>query len=174
MTDRVERIAFDIGGTFTDVIVLWEDGRLQTAKILSLLETVGRDIRVKLGLERVPVGGFMHGTTVAANALLERKLARVGLVTTEGFRDVLEMRSQRRPNVYDVNWDRPEPLVPRKLRLEVCERVRADGTIEKPLDARQAKEVVDALADIETGPGADGAMSQPLKPPVIKTVTVRP
>jgi len=148
---RVERIAFDIGGTFTDVVVLWADGRLQTAKILSLLETVGRDIRVKLGLEDVPVGSFIHGTTVAANALLENKLARVGLITTTGFRDALEMRSQRRPNVYDINWDRPPSLVPREWRLELDERVLADGRVERPLDPAQARAAVAQLAaaDVE-------------------------
>jgi N-methylhydantoinase A len=143
---RIERIAFDIGGTFTDVVVLWADGRLQTAKILSLLETVGRDIRVKLDIEDAPVGSFIHGTTVAANALLENKLARIGLITTAGFRDALEMRSQRRPNVYDINWDRPPPLVPREWRLELKERILADGRIDAPLDAAEARAAVDALA----------------------------
>ena len=148
----IERIAFDIGGTFTDVIVLRRDGSLQTAKILSLLESVGWDIRVQLKLADLRVASYIHGTTVAANALLERKVARVGLLTTAGFRDVLEMRSQRRPNIYDANWDRPAPLVPRALRLELGERVRACGAIETPLDLDEARRKVDALV-------ADGAQA---------------
>jgi N-methylhydantoinase A len=146
MSSQIERIAFDIGGTFTDVVVLWTDGRVGTAKILSLLDTVGEDIRRRFKLDETEVRGFIHGTTVAANALLEGKVARIGLITTNGFRDVLEMRSQRRPNIYDVNWDRSKPLAPRERRLEVRERVLADGAIETPLDLADAGVVVDRLA----------------------------
>jgi N-methylhydantoinase A len=145
MGARIERVAFDVGGTFTDVIVLWDDGRLEAAKILSLLETVGRDIRAMLDGASATVGGYIHGTTVAANALLEDRLARIGLVTTEGFRDVLEMRSQRRPNIYDVNWERSPALVPRELRFEVRERILADGTIDEPLDLANVETAIDDL-----------------------------
>ena len=142
---RIERIAFDIGGTFTDVVVLWSDGRLETAKLLSLLETVGGDIRKALRLDGAAIEGYVHGTTVAANALLEGKLSRIGLLTTDGFRDVLEMRSQRRPNIYDVNWERSKSLVPRELRLGLAERIRADGSVETPLDEMEAGVAVDRL-----------------------------
>jgi len=142
--ERIERIAFDIGGTFTDVIVLWSSGRIQTGKLLSLLDSVGTDMLRTFGLEGLAVGGFVHGTTVATNALLEQKTAQVALITTAGFRDVLEMRSQRRPNVYDVAWERSPPLVPRWQRVEVRERVLADGSVETPLAPAAAADAVAA------------------------------
>lgn len=141
----IKRVAFDIGGTFTDVILQYADGRLQLAKVLSLLDTVGRDIRTTMDFDPADVGAFIHGTTVAANALLEGRIARAGLITTAGFRDVLEMRSQRRPNIYDVNWDRSKPLIPRDLRMEVKERILADGRVEMPLDPADLDRAVDAL-----------------------------
>ena len=141
---RIERIAFDIGGTFTDVIVLWSDGRIQTGKLLSLLDSVGGDMLRTFELEGLAVGNFVHGTTVATNALLEHKTAKVALITTAGFRDILEMRSQRRPNVYDIAWERSPPLVPRWDRFEVRERMRSDGSVETPLAPEAAAAAVDA------------------------------
>ena len=137
------RVGFDIGGTFTDVILLGDDGQLTTTKVLSLLDRVGEDI---VGLirrtagEQSQVESFVHGTTIASNAVIENKTATTGLLTTKGFRDELEMRGQRRPNIYDASWDRLPPLIPRSLRLEVEERILGDGGIEQPLrldDVRQ-------------------------------------
>jgi N-methylhydantoinase A len=141
MTNRVERLAFDIGGTFTDVIVLMSDGQLKTGKVLSLLDTIGADIRETFELNGESAGEFIHGTTVAANAMLEEKWARIAFITTKGFRDVLEMRGQRRPNVYDMNWTRSKPLVPRDLRVEVQERVLADGSVETELTEAEINRV---------------------------------
>ncbi|HJY84889.1 MAG TPA: hydantoinase/oxoprolinase family protein [Candidatus Binatia bacterium] len=138
------RVGFDIGGTFTDVIVLGDDGRLTTAKVLSLLDRVGEDIVacVQRSAATGQVESFVHGTTIASNAVIENKTATTGLITTRGFRDELEMRGQRRPNIYDVAWDRLPPLVPRSLRLEVRERVLGDGSVEQPLDPKEAQEVI--------------------------------
>src|SRR5499426_1480241 len=141
------RVGFDIGGTFTDVIVLGDDGQLTTAKVLSLLDRVGEDIVacVQRSAPTDQVESFVHGTTIAANAVIENKTALTGLITTKGFRDELEMRGQRRPNIYDVAWDRLPPLVPRSLRLEVRERILGDGSVEQPLDLQEAREVIKKL-----------------------------
>ena len=143
------RVGFDIGGTFTDVIVLEDDGRLTTAKVLSLLDRVGEDIVacVQRSASHAKVESFVHGTTIGSNAVIENKTALTGLITTKGFRDELEMRGQRRPNIYDASWDRLPPLVPRSLRLEVHERALGDGTIEQPLDPKDAQTVIRTLLD---------------------------
>ena len=141
------RVAFDIGGTFTDVIVLGDDGQLTTAKVLSLLDRVGEDIVacVRQASPAPRVENFVHGTTIAANAVIENTLAVTGLLTTQGFRDELEMRGQRRPNIYDAEWDRLAPLIPRELRLEVNERILGNGTIEHPPDLTEARVAIKNL-----------------------------
>src|SRR5713226_5676299 len=112
------RVGFDIGGTFTDIIVLGDDGEIVTDKVLSLLERVGEDVAacVRPLARTQQVESFVHGTTVASNAVIEGTAARTGLITTRGFRDDLEMRGQRRPNIYDLNWDRLPSLVSRSRR----------------------------------------------------------
>lgn len=131
------RIGIDTGGTFTDFIIL--DGRsVRTLKLLStpsnpadaILEGLGR-IRGKRA------GEIRHGSTVATNALLERKGARTALVTTAGFEDVLEIGRQNRPRIYSLVPSRPEPLVPARLRFGVTERTLYDGAILVPLDPRE-------------------------------------
>jgi N-methylhydantoinase A len=143
------RVGFDIGGTFTDVIVLGDDGRLTTAKVLSLLGRVGEDIVacVQRSASTGTVESFVHGTTIGSNAVIENKTAVTGLITTKGFRDELEMRGQKRPNIYDVSWDRLPPLVPRSLRLEVKERILGDGSVEQPLDPQETRAVIGKLLD---------------------------
>ena len=119
------RIGVDVGGTFTDVILQLADG---TASIRKLLSTPPRYDRAVVeavaGLASAPdeIDDVVHGTTVATNAVLERRGARTALVTTAGFRDVLELRRLRIPQMYDPFWRKPEPLVPRRLRLELAER----------------------------------------------------
>lgn len=159
------RIGVDVGGTFTDVAAVDEHGRIVIAKCAStpkdpsdgLLEglallaaEVGTDLAGLLGdTERI-----VHGTTVATNALLERKGARVGLLTTEGHRDVIEMREGLKDDRYNLRMPPPDPLVPRALRLGVRERIAADGRVTVPLSARSlaaaigrlAREKVDAVA----------------------------
>src|SRR5207248_7049822 len=127
------RIAVDTGGTFTDCVWI-ENGRLQILKVFStphdpseaIANAVAR-IRGKSNREVV----LLHGTTVGTNALLQRKGARTALVTTAGFEDAIEIGRQARPNLYDLNVRRIEPLVPRELRFGLAERTRPNGSIER-------------------------------------------
>ena len=147
------RVGFDIGGTFTDVIVLRDDGKIDTAKVLSLLDRVGEDIvaHIRQSGTHEQIDNFVHGTTIASNAVIEGTTAPTGYITTRGFRDDLEMRGERRPNLQDPNWVRSPPLVPRQLRLELSERILGDGTVERPLDVEEARQVIRMLAshDVE-------------------------
>jgi N-methylhydantoinase A len=142
------RVAFDIGGTFTDVIIIGDDGRISTTKVLSLLDRVGEDIiaciRPLAHLQAVE--SFVHGTTIASNAIIEGNTATTALITTRGFRDNLEMRGERRPNVQDPNWIRGPALVPRRLRLELGERILGDGTVEQALNPDEARALLRTLA----------------------------
>lgn len=127
------RLAVDIGGTFTDVVLATLDG-LATTKVLTThdqpADGVMEGIRQVLDATRVDVADIsvvVHGTTLATNALIERRGARTALLTTAGHRDVLEMAFENRFEQYDINIDRPIPLVPRRLRLPVGERIAATG-----------------------------------------------
>ena len=127
-------LGVDVGGTFTDLAALVE-GHVVTAKVPSTPRDQSEGVMAVVraaGLQGVTA--FAHGMTVATNALLERRGARTALVTTHGFRDVLEIGRQARPHLYDLTRRRPAPLVPRALRFCVRERVGPDGEIE-PLDA---------------------------------------
>lgn len=153
-TDNRFRVGVDIGGTFTDIVLLGADGTLHTKKIPSstgdyanaIVEGLA-DVFASTGLAGTGIDEIRHGTTVASNAILEGKGARVGLITTQGFRDVLELRTLRMPRLYDMAWQKPPPLVERYLRRTVDERVRASGEIEKPLDMADARAQVQALVD---------------------------
>ncbi|BBK42085.1 methylhydantoinase [Allostella vacuolata] len=146
------RLGIDIGGTFTDLVFLAPDGQVLTSKVLSTPDDYSRGIAE--GLAAVFAAGqaradavdqVVHGTTVATNAILEGKGARVGLLTTEGFRDVLEIRRLRMPVLYDINWQKPKPLVDRARRQEVAERIDAEGRVERALDRDGAAAAIDAL-----------------------------
>jgi N-methylhydantoinase A len=146
------RVGVDIGGTFTDIVLLGSDGTLHTKKISSSVGDYARaivdglsELFVETGLAGEAIEEIRHGTTVASNAILEHKGARVGLVTTQGFRDVLEIRTLRMPRLYDLAWEKPAPLVERYLRQVVDERVDARGRIERALDPRDAERAVDVL-----------------------------
>ncbi len=126
----VVRFGVDTGGTFTDLVD--DDGRI--LKVPSTPDDPGRAVReASAGFGR-RAGVLAHGTTVATNALLERKLGRVALVTTRGFADVIEIARQARPSLYDARVDRPPALVPRERRFEVAGRLGADGTELEPFD----------------------------------------
>ena len=134
------RLAADIGGTFTDVVLERGDRRwsckvLTTPRApeLGVLDGVRR-LLADAGVAPAEVGLFLHGTTLATNALIERKGARTALLTTEGFRDVLEMGYEKRFDQFDVQVERPPELVPRPLRFVAAERVAADGSVLRPLD----------------------------------------
>jgi N-methylhydantoinase A len=146
------RLGVDVGGTFTDLVALSE-GDLVTAKVPSTPRDQSEGVMNAVEsaeVEAASVGALAHGMTVATNALLERRGAKTALVTTEGFRDVLEIARQNRPSLYDLSMDRPPPLVPRDLRFTVDERMGPDGEI-KPLDEESLRETVRALeeADVE-------------------------
>jgi N-methylhydantoinase A len=146
------RVGVDIGGTFTDIVLLGDDGTIHTKKISSSVDNYARAIVEGLvevfreqGLGGAAIEEVRHGTTVASNAILEHKGARTGLITTKGFRDVLEIRTLRMPRLYDISWTKPAPLVERYLRQVVDERVDAFGKVERPLQLADAERAVDAL-----------------------------
>ena len=137
----VTRAAADIGGTFTDVAVLTPDGRLATRKLPSTPDNYAdavvagvRDLLEELGSPPGALEELLHGCTVATNAILEGKGAPTALLTTRGFRDVLELRRVRVPNLYEPLYERPPPLVPRQLRFEIDERTGPRGELLRPLD----------------------------------------
>ena len=146
------RIGVDIGGTFTDIVLLGSDGTIHTKKISSSVENYARaiveglnELFAETGLAGDVIEEIRHGTTVASNAILEHKGARTGLITTKGFRDVLEIRTLRMPRLYDLTWTKPAPLVERYLRQVVDERIDARGNIERALDPEDAERAVAAL-----------------------------
>jgi N-methylhydantoinase A len=143
-------LGVDVGGTFTDLAAL-VDGRVVTAKVPSTPDDQSEGVMAVVGaVELGEVTTFAHGMTVATNALLERRGARTALVTTEGFRDVLEIGRQARPSLYELARRRPAPLVPRELRLTVRERMGPDGEL-APLEEDSLAAAADALraADVE-------------------------
>ena len=161
MTHRY-RLGVDVGGTFTDGILIDEKtGETRIAKVPStpsdpsvgFLEAVER-ILGEAGIEASDVGYLVHGTTVATNAIIEGKLAPTGFITTEGFRDMLEIQRQIRPSLYDLLFEKPRPLAPRYLCFGIPERLDATGDVVTPLDEQAVaaaagqlkKEGVEALA----------------------------
>ncbi|MEM7710025.1 MAG: hydantoinase/oxoprolinase N-terminal domain-containing protein, partial [Pseudomonadota bacterium] len=143
-------IGVDVGGTFTDVFTLDEaTGRAAVAKVPTTRPDQSGGFLAGIA-HRVPdlsaASTIVHGTTAGTNALLERKGARVGAITTEGLRDVLEMRRRDRPRTWGLRGDF-EPVVPRDLRLEVPERVLADGTIRTPVDLDAVRAAARDLLD---------------------------
>jgi N-methylhydantoinase A len=147
------RIAADIGGTFTDV-VLEQEGQRWTAKVLTtpaapeegVLEGV-RAVLARAGLASSDVSLMIHGTTLATNAIIERKGAPTGFITTEGFRDVLALGNESRYDQYDLNIDLPQPLVRRRHRVPVAERLDNTGKILRPLDEAAVANAVRFLRD---------------------------
>jgi len=143
----------DIGGTFTDV-VLRGGGTVRTLKLPSTPEDYSRailaavrDIKDRFGVEARDISAVVHATTVATNTILEHKGAKTALLTTEGFRDVLEMRRLRIPVMYDLQYDKPPPLVPRRLRFELGERLGPRGEVKKPLSDEEVRTVAKRLLD---------------------------
>ena len=146
------RVAADIGGTFTDIALLTPDGHLSTGKLLSTpsnyADAVVEGVTALLhrrGLAAQDIAEVLHGCTVATNAILEHKGARTALITTQGFRDVLELRRVRVPRLYAPLWKKPPPLVPRRLRFEAVERIGADGRIVRSLDEASLEAVIAAI-----------------------------
>lgn len=150
---RQARIGVDIGGTFTDLVLIEDEGRIFHSKVAStprapeeaVLEGISALVtQADLGFG--DIAEIVHGTTVGSNTLLQKLGAKTGLITTRGFRDVLEIGRLRTPNMFDLQWEKPEPLVRRRYRLEVAERIAADGTVLVPLDEDELLEVAGRLA----------------------------
>lgn len=153
MTEKFYRLGCDIGGTFTDFVLLNDKtGELKIHKCLTTPKDPSDAVEFGIReMERLTPGfvskmdEVIHGTTLVINSIIERKGAKTGLITTKGFRDVLEIGRGLRYAPYDIFAEFPKPLVPRHLRFEVDERVRSDGTILKPLDTEEARRVVRKL-----------------------------
>ena len=148
-------VGVDIGGTFTDLVFAHADGRLAKRKLSSTPDDYARAILEaaraycrEQGLAAGEIAEVVHATTVATNAVLERRGALTALLTTAGFRDVLELRRIRVPLSYDLGWEKPPPLVRRALRFAVPERVRADGSVSRPLDASTLEGIIGELREI--------------------------
>ena len=147
------RIGIDTGGTFTDLVAFAPaSGSLAFHKVATTPEDPARgiirgirEIVDRTGARAEEIELLVHGTTVATNAVLQRAGARVALITTAGFRDVLQIQRQDRPRLYDLRGRRALPLVPRALRYELHERVRFDGSVQTPLDRGQLDGLVDVL-----------------------------
>lgn len=141
-------VGVDVGGTFTDLILLEPaSARVRLAKVPSTPENQAYGVLAALTATEVPLAAvslIVHGTTTTTNAVLERKLCRTGLITTRGFRDVLELGRRTRPQPYGMTG-RFVPVIPRDLRLEVDERLEADGRVRVPLDAGQVRAAVETL-----------------------------
>ena len=157
MTSGTMRIGADVGGTFTDVVL--ETGeRMFSTNVLttydapedSVLDGV-RTVVAEAGVNLSGLETFIHGTTLATNALIGRTGARTALVTTEGFRDTIEMRTESRFAQYDLNLVLPVPLVERRDRPTLGERVGADGRVLRPFDDDEARTLIEHLADRPDG-----------------------
>ncbi len=149
----VYRLGIDIGGTFTDAVLLNEEtGETRTGKVPSTPDDLSRGFldAVRLimadgGISPTSVEHLVHATTIATNSIIEGKIALTGFVTTDGFRDMLEIARQIRPSLYDLQFEKPPPLVPRYLAFGVPERLDANGDVLAPLDEQAVREVARAL-----------------------------
>ncbi|HUT73004.1 MAG TPA: hydantoinase/oxoprolinase family protein [Desulfatiglandales bacterium] len=156
MSGKFYRLGCDIGGTFTDFVLLNDrTGEIRINKCLTTPQDPSDAVEQGMRELEEKTPGFVrqldeviHGTTLVINSIIERKGAKTGLITTRGFRDVLELGREIRYAPYDIFAEFPEPLVPRRLRLEVDERIRSDGSVLKPLDPNQATEVVRNLIEM--------------------------
>ena len=148
------RVGVDIGGTFTDIVFLGDDGQVLARKIASTpndySEAVLNGIKngvAELGITSNLISEVSHGFTVATNAIIEQKGAKTALITTEGFRDILEFRRNRIPRLYDLDYEKPPPLVKRQFRLEVSERLNFQGEVLKPLNMDDVDRAVQYVLD---------------------------
>jgi N-methylhydantoinase A len=146
------RIGVDVGGTFTDVVLALPDGRIHVNKTTTTPNDPGEgvaagvaEVLAQSGVDPREVAEVVHGTTVASNTILQKVGARTGLLTTRGFRDVLEIGRIRTPGMFDLAWRKPDPLVPRRWRLEAAERIAADGSVVLALDESTVREAARAF-----------------------------
>ena len=149
------RLAVDIGGTFTDLTAVDDDGREFHAKRLTTYDDLSKGVAQcidEAGIDLADAKGFLHGSTIAINTVIQRNGAATALITTRGFRDVYEIGRSNRPDAYNLLFERPVPLVPREWRLVVDERLDARGNMIRPLDPSAVREIAAVLAasDIES------------------------
>lgn len=146
------RVATDIGGTFTDLVYVDEQGKFGVAKSHTTppnFEQGVIDVILKSEVDQEAITTFIHGTTVIINALTEKKGVKTGLITTKGFRDVLEIARGNRPDLFNVRYEKPEPFVERALRKEVEERLNYKGEVLTPLNRNQVKEIIEFFKNEE-------------------------
>jgi N-methylhydantoinase A/oxoprolinase/acetone carboxylase beta subunit len=156
MSDKQYRLGCDIGGTFTDFVLLNDKtGEIKTGKCLTTPQDPSDAVEEGIRALEVTTPDFVgkldeliHGTTLVINSIIERKGARTGLITTKGFRDILEIGREIRYAPYDIFAEFPQPLIPRRFRIEVDERVRSDGSVLKALDPEDARKAVRTLLDM--------------------------
>src|SRR4051812_16964442 len=147
------RVGVDIGGTFTDLLMFDErTGRFTIGKTLTTPSEPAAGVMTGLAtilndgdVQATQVGQVVHGTTLITNALIERKGAKTALITTAGFRDAVEIGREHRYDLYDLFLELPPPLVPRRLRHELNERIYSDGSVHQPLDLSEVDELIDWL-----------------------------
>ena len=146
------KLGVDIGGTFTDIVLLGPDGALLSKKILSTprdyslaIEQGVAELMQETNVTGAQIVELVHGTTVATNAIIERRGARAALITTQGFRDVLALGRFRAPRLYDLTFRKPEPLIERQFCFEVPERIDAEGNVLQPVDEASLAEIADTL-----------------------------
>src|SRR6516164_3957425 len=151
MGENIARLAVDIGGTFTDIVLETDEVR-STLKVLTTHDAPERailegsqELLEQAGVRNDELEYFVHGTTLATNALIERKGAKTALVMTEGFRDTLEIGDESRYNQYNLMLERPAPLVPRDLRFTIPERLAATGSVIRELDEGAVRRLVSTL-----------------------------
>ncbi len=170
MASHSVRLGVDIGGTFTDV-VLEKNGQLHSTKVLTtyaapetaIIEGM-HHVCALAGITPAEIEQIIHGTTLATNALIERRGAKTALITTQGFRDVIEMRTESRFEQYDLNLQLPEPLLPRQMRFTLAERVDANGNVLIPLDRAEVENLVDRIAQTGVESIAVGLIHSYLNP----------
>jgi len=146
----MKHVAVDIGGTFTDLVAQDGNGRVAVSKVLTTPHDHAEGVMTaidKAGIDLRDTVLFLHGSTIAINTVIERKGVNTALITTRGFRDVYEIGRSNRPDAYNLFFERPVPLVPRRLRREVTERMTARGEIHTPLNREEAAAVVAELKD---------------------------
>jgi len=147
----VKRLAVDTGGTFTDIVYIDDDTlEITVDKVSTTPQDLGQGVLeaiIKIKVDMSEIALFIHGTTAGLNTIAQRKGVKVGLITTKGFTDVLEMTKSSRKEVYNYLWKKPEPLVPRYLRRGVSERTSYKGEILERLDEKEAKEIVEKLKE---------------------------
>ena len=151
---QIFRVGVDIGGTFTDVVFLGDDGQVLARKVASTPDDYSRAVlngissgAQELGITADMISEVSHGFTVATNAIIEQKGAKTALITTEGFRDILEFRRNRIPRLYDLHYEKPPPLVKRQFRLEVGERLNFKGEVLQPLNKADVDRAVQYVVD---------------------------